>query len=195
MSYDHYMAVCRPLNYETIMSKGACGRIMVTSYIRVGVYGAMHTALTFSTTFRSNKIHHFFYDIPQMILISETKMNINEAAVSTFNASIALVCFTQILYSYVHIFSAVSRTSSLEGRSKALSTCLPHVVVVTVFLATAALTYLKPISELRLDLDITLSIFYTVVPPSLNPIIYSLRNKDIKLSLGKVLGIVSLKSN
>ncbi|KAI5169952.1 Olfactory Receptor 14J1 [Manis pentadactyla] len=190
MSYDRYVAVCRPLHYETIMTKGTCGRMVVASYISAGLSGAMHMAATFSTTFSSNKIHNFFCNIPQIILISDSKVNKNEASVTAFVTSISLVCFLSILYSYVHIFSAVSRISSLEGRSKALSTCLPHVVVVTVFLATAALAYLKPASELTSDLDMTLSMFYTVVPPSLNPIIYSLRNKDIKLSLGKLLGIV-----
>ncbi|KAI5272753.1 Olfactory Receptor 14J1 [Manis pentadactyla] len=169
--------------------------MVVASYITVGVYGAMHTAATFSTTFRSNKIHHFFCDTPQIILISETKMNINEVAVSAFSASIALVCFLSILYSYVHIFSAVFRISSLEGRSKSLSTCLPHGIIVTVFLTTGVMLYLKAASEVRSDIDITLSVFYTVVPPSLNPIIYSLRNKDIKLTVGKVLGIVSFNAN
>ncbi|KAI5138813.1 Olfactory Receptor 14J1 [Manis pentadactyla] len=132
MSSDHYVAICLPLHYETIMTKEACGWMVVASYITVGVYTAMHTALTFSTTFSSNKIHHFFCDIPQIILISETKMNINEVSITAFSASIALVCFISILYSYVHIFSAVFRMSSREARSKALSTFFPHVMVVTV---------------------------------------------------------------
>ncbi|KAI5154208.1 Olfactory Receptor 14J1 [Manis pentadactyla] len=195
MSYDRYMAICHPLHYETIMNKGACGWMVVVSYISGGFSGAMHTAATFSMTFNSSKMHHFFCDIPQIILISDSKMNTNEASVTAFTASIALVCFFSILYSYVHIFSAVFRISSLEGRSKALSTCLPHLVVVTVFFSTGALAYLKPASELRSGLDIILSMFYTVVPPSLNPIIYSLRNKDIKLTLGKVLRIVAFKSS
>ncbi|KAI5140161.1 Olfactory Receptor 14L1-Like [Manis pentadactyla] len=195
MSYDRYVAICFPLHYESILNKGACGQMVVASYITVVVCGAMHTAATFSTTFSSNKIHHFFCDIPQIILISETKMNINEASVTAFSVSISLACFLSILYSYVHIFSAVSRISSLEGRSKALSTCLPHLVVVTVFVSTGTLAYLKPASELRSNLDVSLSVFYTVVPPSLNPIIYSLRNKDIKVTLGKVLGIEQFKSN
>ncbi|KAI5154998.1 Olfactory Receptor 14A16 [Manis pentadactyla] len=195
MSYDRYVAVCCPLHYGTIMNKWACGWMVVASYISAGISGAMHTAATFSTTFTSNKIYHFFCDIPQIILISHSKMSINEASVLAFTASISLACFIFILYSYVHIFSAVSRISSLEGRSKALTTCLPHLVVVTVFLSTGALAYLKPASELRSDLDITLSVFYTVFPPSLNPIIYSLRNKDIKLTLERVLGIVAFKSN
>ncbi|KAI5163454.1 Olfactory Receptor 14J1 [Manis pentadactyla] len=195
MSYERYVAVCCLLHYETIMTKGACGQMVVASYISAVVSGAVHTGATFSTTFTSNKIHTFFCDIPQIILISDSKMNISEVSVTAFTACISLACFISILYSYVHIFSAVLRISSLEGRSKALSTCLPHLVVVTLFLSTAALAYLKPSSEVRSDLDITLSVFYTVVPPSLNPIIYSLRIKDLKRTLGKVFGIVVFKSN
>ncbi|KAI5178217.1 Olfactory Receptor 14A16 [Manis pentadactyla] len=193
MSYDRYVAICHLLHYETIKNKGGCGWMVVVSYVSAGIFGAMHTAATFSVTFSSNKIHHFFCDIPQIILISDAKMNINEVAVTAFAIIISLTCFTSILYSSVHIFSAVSRISSLEGRSKAFSTCLPHLVVVTVFFSTAALSNLKPASELRTHLDSTLSVFYTVVPPSLNPIIYSLRNKDIKLTLGKVVRIVAFK--
>ncbi|KAI5154517.1 Olfactory Receptor 14A16 [Manis pentadactyla] len=190
MSYDRYVAICCPLHYDSIMTKGACGRMVVASYISMGIYGAMHTAATFSTTFTSNKIYHFFCDIPQIILISDSKMNINEASVTAFGACISLACFFSILYSYVHI-SAVSRISSLEGSSKALSTCLPHLVVVTLFYSTGAVAYLKPASEGRSDLDTTLSVCYTVVPPSLNPTIYSLRNKDIKFTLGKFLGFLA----
>ncbi|KAI5187828.1 Olfactory Receptor 14A16 [Manis pentadactyla] len=181
MSYDRYVAICRPLHYETILNKGACGWMVVASYVSGGVSGAMHTAATFSITFSSNKIHHFFCDIPQIILISDSKMNTSEMSVTAFVASISLACFISILYSYVHIFSAVFRISSLEGRSKALSTCLPHLVVVTVFLSTGVLAYLKPASELETIVDLVLSVFYTVVPPSVNPITYSLRNKDIKI--------------
>ncbi|KAI5213036.1 Olfactory Receptor 14A16 [Manis pentadactyla] len=195
MSYDRYVAVCCPLHYETIMTKGASGRMVVASYVTSGIIAAMHTAATFSITFSSHKIHHFFCDIPQIILISDSKMNTNEVLVTAFGTSISLACFLSILYSYVHIFSAVSRISSLEGRSKALSTCLPHLVVVTVFLTTGAMAYLKPASELKSVVDMVLSVFYTVVPPSVNPIIYSLRNKDIKAALGKLLVVLIIKSN
>ncbi|KAI5170925.1 Olfactory Receptor 14A16 [Manis pentadactyla] len=195
MSYDRCVAICHPLHYETIMNKGACGRMVVASYVTSGMIGAMHTAATFSITFSSNKIHHFFCDIPQIILISDSKMNISEVSVTAFTASISLACFISILYSYVHIFSAVSRISSLEGSSKALSTCLPHLAVVTLFLSTGTVSYMKPASELKSIVDMVLSIFYTVVPPSVNPVIYSLRNKDIKVTLGKLLAVVVIMSN
>ena len=155
----------------------------------------MHMAVTFSKTFSYNKIHHFFCDIPQIMLISDSKTNINEASVTAFGASISLFCFLSTLYSYVHIIAAVSRISSLEARSKALSTCLPHVVVLTVFISTGAVAYLKPASELKFIVDLVLSVFYTVFPPSVNPIIYSLRNKDIKVALGKFLAVVVIKSD
>ncbi|KAI5164373.1 Olfactory Receptor 14A16 [Manis pentadactyla] len=195
MSYERYVTIGNLMHYEIIMNQGACVRMVVASYISAGIVAAMHTAAAFSVTFHSNKIHHFFSDIPQIILISESKLNTNEAAVTAFVIIISLTCFTSILYSYVHIFSAVPRISSLEGKSKALSTCLPHLVVVTVFFPTAAFAYLKPASELSSHRVSTLSVFYTVVPPSLNPVIYSLRNKDIKLTLGKVLRIVASMSN
>ncbi|KAI5178218.1 Olfactory Receptor 14A16 [Manis pentadactyla] len=193
MSYVHYVSICRPLYYKTIMTKEDVGQMAVASYISAVVSGAMHTGATFYTTFTSNKIHHFFCDIPQIILISDSKMNISEVSVTVLTGSISLACFISILYSYVNNFSAVSWISFLEGRSKALSTCLPHLVVVTLFLSTGALAYMKPASEVRSDLEITL--FYTVVPPSLNPIIYRLRNKDLKLTLRKVFGFVVFKSN
>ncbi|KAI5168112.1 Olfactory Receptor 14A16, partial [Manis pentadactyla] len=192
MPYDRYMAVCRPLHYETIMNKGACGWMVVASYVSAGIIGTMHTAATFSITFSSNKIHHFFCDIPQIMLISESNMNKSEVSVTAFVASISLACFNSILYSYVHILSAVSRISSLEGRSKALSTCFPHLAVVTVFLSTGALAYLKPASELKSIVEVVLSVFYTVVNPSVNPIIYSLRNKDIKE--GSLIGMAGVEA-
>ncbi|KAM6224075.1 olfactory receptor 14A16-like [Rhynchocyon petersi] len=126
MSYDRYVAICHPLHYGIIMSKGACGQMVVASYVSGGVNGVIHTAATFSVPFSSNKIHHFFCDIPQMLLITGSKMNIGEVSVTIIAVVASLVCFLAIVYSYVHIFSSVLRISSSEGRSKALSTCIPH---------------------------------------------------------------------
>ncbi|XP_012860657.2 putative olfactory receptor 14L1 [Echinops telfairi] len=195
MSYDRYVAICRPLHYEVIMNRGACGHMVAASYISGGISGGMHTAATFSVTFTSNRIYQFFCDIPQIILISDSRMNIKEISLIALSLSITIVCFVSIMYSYVHIFSTVRRISSSEGRNKALSTSIPHLLVVTLFILTASLDYLKPPSDTESVLDLILSVFYIVLPPLLNPIIYSLRNKDIKAVLGKMLSMESYKSN
>ncbi|XP_012412644.2 putative olfactory receptor 14L1 [Trichechus manatus latirostris] len=194
MSYDLYVAICCPLHYEVIMNTGACGQMVVASYISGVVSGAMHTAATFSITFSSNRIHQFFCDIPQIILIADSQLNIGELGITALIFSASLVCFVFIVYSYVHIFSIIQKASS-EGRNKALSTCIPLLVGVILFILTASLDYLKPPSNVRSVLDLILSVFYTVLPPTLNPIIYSLRNKEMNAALGKVLGMEVFKSN
>ncbi|KAM6224076.1 LOW QUALITY PROTEIN: olfactory receptor 14L1-like [Rhynchocyon petersi] len=192
MSYDRYVAICRPLHYEVIMNRVACGQMVLASYVSGGISGVMHTAATFSVIFNTNKIHQFFCDIPQIIIISNSK-KIAEIGIIAFILGVIFICFVFIFYSYIHIFSTVQKTSSSEGRSKALSTCIPHLIVVTLFILTASLDYLKPPSNLRSVLDLVLSVFYTVLPPTLNPIIYSLRNKDIKSALWKMLSLEIFK--
>nr|XP_036878887.1 putative olfactory receptor 14L1 [Manis javanica] len=187
MSYEHYVANCHLLYYEIIMNKRACGQMVVASYVSALVYGTMHASATFSTNYSSNKIHYFFCDIPPIILISNSKMNIDEASVSLAAVIMTIMCFTSISHSYVSIFSAVLKISSKEGRSKTLSTCIPHLVVVALFTFTAALAYLKLPSPSQTILDLLLSIYYTILPPVMNPIIYSLRNKDMKAALERVL--------
>nr|XP_036861485.1 putative olfactory receptor 14L1 [Manis javanica] len=187
MSYDRHVAICRPLHYETVMTKEACGRIVVASYVSALVYGAMHASAMFSTNFSSNKIHHFFFYISQIIFTSNPKMNIDEASVTLIAAIMTIMCFTSISYSYVNIFSAVLKISSKEGRSKTLSTCIPHLAVVSLFTFTAALAYLKPASPSQTILDLLLSVSYTVLSPIMNPVICSLRNKDMNAALERVL--------
>uniref|UniRef100_G3UEN3 G-protein coupled receptors family 1 profile domain-containing protein n=1 Tax=Loxodonta africana TaxID=9785 RepID=G3UEN3_LOXAF len=184
MSYDCYVAICRSLHYEVIVNRGACGQMVVASYVSGGVSGVMHTAATFSV--------NFFCDIPQIILISDSKVNIGEIGITAFIFCVTLPCFVYIVYSYVHIFSIVRRTSSSEGRTKALSICIPHLIVV--FVLTASLDFPKPPPDSRSVLDFILSIFYTVLPPTFNPLIYSLRNRYIKAALKQLLGKEVLKS-
>ncbi|XP_005414329.1 PREDICTED: putative olfactory receptor 14L1 [Chinchilla lanigera] len=186
MSYDRYVAICRPLHYEAIMGRGACVRMMAASWLSGVVSGLMHVAATFSLPFcGSNRVHQFFCDIPQLLSLLDSKVIINEVRIMVFITCLVIICFVLITLSYVYIFSAILRIPSKEARSKTFSTCIPHLVVVTLFLISGSIDYVKPISSSPSSLDFFLPVFYTVVPPTLNPIIYSLRNRDIKAALGR----------
>ncbi|XP_028909560.1 olfactory receptor 14A16-like [Ornithorhynchus anatinus] len=188
MSYDRYAAICLPLRYEVIVDRGACGKLAAASWLGGGLFGAMYTAGTVRLSFcGSNLIQQFFCDIPSLLKIScsETHVVIDVSVATAF--TLAFVSFVFIVVSYVRIFGAVLRMPASEGRARAFSTCLPHLVVVTVFLSTGAVAYLKPVSDSPSSLDLLVSVFYTTVPPALNPLIYSLRNRDVKAALGRVL--------
>ncbi|XP_038598525.1 olfactory receptor 14A2-like [Tachyglossus aculeatus] len=150
MSYDRYLAICSALYYEVIMDHRTC----------------IEMAATFSLPFcRSHVITQFFCDIPSVIKLSCSKTyTAFKVAVAT-GACFSVFCFVSIVVSYVRIFRAVLRMPASEGRAKAFSTCLPHIVVVTVFISTAAFAHLKPTSSSSFQLDLLVSVFYTVVPP------------------------------
>ncbi|XP_037376966.1 olfactory receptor 14J1-like [Talpa occidentalis] len=187
MSYDRYVAICLPLRYEIIMDVRTCVLGVLGVWISAIISGIMHTAATFSMHFCGSRvIHQFFCDIPQLLKLSCANEYINEVAVSGFVALVAFLCVIFIVLSYIQIFSTVLRMPSAEGRAKAFSTCLPHLVVVILFISTSGFEFLKPPSDSPSALDILLTIMYTVVPPTLNPMIYSLRNKAIKAALRKV---------
>ncbi|XP_038603566.1 putative olfactory receptor 14L1 [Tachyglossus aculeatus] len=187
MSYDRYVAICLPLRYEIIMSRQACGKMAAASWLSGGVSGLMHTAATFSVPFCGpSTIHQFFCDVPQLLALSDPSVIIIEVWVTIAVVSLAFLCLASIVVSYVHIFWAVLRMPVSEGRAKAFSTCLPHLAVVTFFVSTGGFAYLNPKGSPVLDL--LLSVFYAVVPPAVNPLIYSLRNKDMKSALWKILG-------
>ncbi|XP_055988220.1 olfactory receptor 14J1-like [Sorex fumeus] len=189
MSYDRYVAICLPLRYEIIMNVRTCVHGLVIVWVSGAISGAMHTAATFSIHFCGPRIiHQFFCDVPQIMKLACSSEFMSEIGVSLFTALLSFLCFLYIGFSYVHIFSSVLRMPSAEGRAKAFSTCLPHLVVVILFLSTGAFEYFKPHSESPTALDRLLTIMYSVVPPTFNPVIYSLRNKAIKLALRKVLG-------
>uniref|UniRef100_F6UCG1 Olfactory receptor n=2 Tax=Ornithorhynchus anatinus TaxID=9258 RepID=F6UCG1_ORNAN len=188
MSYDRYVAICQPLRYEVIMKRTACAQMAGASWVSGGLSAILHTAVTFSVPFSGrNVIRQFFCDIPQMIRLSGPRGNPGEVGLIFLMAGLSLACLVSITVSYALIFSTVLKFPSAKGRSKAFSTCLPHLAVVSLFLLTGSSEYLKPTSGDPLLLDQLLSVFYTVIPPALNPIIYSLRNKDIKAALGKGL--------
>ncbi|XP_037376969.1 olfactory receptor 14J1-like [Talpa occidentalis] len=187
MSYDRYVAICFPLRYEIIMDVSTCVRGVLSVWISGVITGIMHTVATFSIHFcGSHIIHQFFCDIPQLLKLSCSNEYINEVGVSAFLSLMALLCIVFIGVSYTHIFSTVLRMPSAEGRAKAFSTCIPHLAVVILFISTSVFEFFKPTSDSPSALDILLTIMYTVVPPTLNPMIYSLRNKAIKVALRKI---------
>ncbi|XP_058141016.1 olfactory receptor 14K1-like [Dasypus novemcinctus] len=188
MSYDRYVAICCPLYYEIVMTKGVCVQMIAVSWLNGGVFGILYSAGTFSLNFCGpNKINQFFCDVPALLKLtcSEEHATINiSVAIGVCYAFSCLVC---IAVSYVYIFSAVLKIPSRESKSKAFSTCMPHLFVVSAFLVAGAVAYLKPASDEPSSLDMLGSVLYSVAPPTLNPVIYCLKNKDIKSALSKVL--------
>ncbi|XP_007538056.2 olfactory receptor 14K1-like [Erinaceus europaeus] len=191
MSCDRYVAICRPLHYETIMSRGVCIQLLVISWVSGGALGILYSAATFSLTFcGSNKIHQFFCDVPALLKLTCSEEFTTIDISMAIGICYAFACLVCIVVSYGYIFSTVLKIPSRQSQSKAFSTCLPHLFVVSTFLLTGAVAYLKPAADAPSLIDLLVSMFYSVVPPTLNPIIYCLRNKDIKLALSKVLGNV-----
>ncbi|XP_030744588.1 olfactory receptor 14A16-like [Echinops telfairi] len=188
MAYDRYAAICRPLHYETMMSSGACVRMVTASWFSGCVYGSIHVTGTFSVNFcGQNIVQQFFCDVPSLLTLACSGEHILESAFIIASCCFAFVCFILMVVSYVHIFSTVLRIPSVKGRMKAFSTCIPHLTVVTLFLFSGIITYLAKNLKSTSSLKMLISVFYTVLPPTLNPLIYSLRNKDMKMALGKLI--------
>ncbi|XP_037374441.1 olfactory receptor 14J1-like [Talpa occidentalis] len=188
MSYDRFVAICLPLRYEIIMDVNTCIHGVLGVWVSAVISGIMHTAATFSIHFcGSHVIHQFFCDIPQLLKLSCSNDYISEIGVTCFIAIVVFLCVIFIGLSYAQIFSTVLRMPSAEGRAKAFSTCLPHLTVFMLFITTSSIEFLKPPSDSPNALDVFLTIMYTVVPPTANPMIYSLRNQAIKAALRKVV--------
>uniref|UniRef100_A0A8D0HI79 Olfactory receptor n=1 Tax=Sphenodon punctatus TaxID=8508 RepID=A0A8D0HI79_SPHPU len=183
MGYDRYVAICDPLHYDTVMNKGASGA-WITGFLSA----TLHTGSTFAITFCSNVVNQFFCEIPQLLKLSCSDLYLIEVGALVFSASLGSGCFVFIIVSYVQIFRAVLRIPSVKGRQKAFSTCLPHLIVIFLFLSTSFFAYLKPPSSSTSNLDVVVSMVYAVVPQVINPIIYSMRNKEIKAALWKLIG-------
>ncbi|XP_044531305.1 olfactory receptor 14A2-like [Gracilinanus agilis] len=188
MSYDRYVAICQPLHYETIMNKKSCVQMAFASWFSGSVIGTMYSASTFSLPFcGSREIHQFFCDVPSLLRISCSEKHIAVYVSIFIGLGLVIFCCISIIISYGHIFSTVLKIPTTQGRSKAFSTCLPHLIVFIVFVITGSMAYLKPSLDSDSVLDLLLSMFYTVAPPTLNPVIYGLRNKDMKTSIKKFI--------
>uniref|UniRef100_A0A8V0X2T4 Olfactory receptor n=1 Tax=Gallus gallus TaxID=9031 RepID=A0A8V0X2T4_CHICK len=198
MSYDRYVAICKPLHYGTLLGSRACATMAAAAW-GIGFFNSLlHTASTFSLPLcQGNAVDQFFCEIPHILKLScskSFKSYLREVGFLLFSVCLALVFFVFIVVSYVQIFRAVLRMPSEQGRHKAFSTCLPHLAVVSLFLSTGSFAQMKPFSNSSPFLDLMVSFLYSVLPPTLNPIIYSMRNKEIKHALSKVLQNVHYSS-
>ncbi|KAM6395437.1 olfactory receptor 14A16-like [Rhynochetos jubatus] len=188
MAYDRYVAICRPLHYGTLLGSRACAHMAAAAWGTGFLYAVLHTASTFSLPLcQGNAVEQFFCEIPQILKLSCSDTYLREVGLLVVSACLDLVCFVFIVLSYVGIFRAVLRIPSEQGRHKAFSTCLPHLAVVSLFLSTAMFACLKPPSISSPSLDLVLAVLYSVVPPAVNPLIYSMRNQELKDALRKLM--------
>ncbi|XP_068947122.1 olfactory receptor 5T17-like [Petaurus breviceps papuanus] len=189
MAYDRFIAICNPLLYTAIMTPRVYVPLIISSYIGGVLHAILHTVATFSLSFcESNVIRHIFCDIPPLLAISCSDTHVNELLLFIFVSSIEIFTILIVLVSYGFIFAAILRIRSAEGRRKVFSTCGSHLTGVSIYHGTILFMYLRPAASYSLSHDMVVSVFYTIVIPMLNPIIYSLRNKDVKEAVKKVLG-------
>ncbi|XP_050175641.1 olfactory receptor 14J1-like, partial [Myiozetetes cayanensis] len=188
MCYDRYVAICKPLHYGTLLGSRACAHMAAAAWASGFLYSLLHTANTFSLPLcQGNALGQFFCEIPHILKLSCSHTSIRELGLLGVSACVAFGCFIFIVFSYVQIFRAVLRIPSEQGRYKAFSTCLPHLAVVSLFISAGTFAYLKPPSISSLSLDLVLSVLYSVVPPALNPLIYSLRNQELRDAIRKMM--------
>ncbi|XP_014816192.1 PREDICTED: olfactory receptor 14A16-like [Calidris pugnax] len=188
MAYDRYVAICKPLHYGTLLGSRACVHMAAAAWGSGLLYAVIHTASTFSLPLcQGNVLEQFFCEIPQILKLSCSDSDyLREVGLIVVSAFLVFGCFVFIVVSYVQIFRAVLRIPSEQGRHKAFSTCLPHLAVVSLFVSTGMFAHLKPPSISSPFLDLVISVLYSMVPPAVNPLIYSMRNQELKDALWKL---------
>ncbi|XP_047373650.1 olfactory receptor 5B2-like [Sciurus carolinensis] len=183
MAYDRYVAVCRPLHYTTVMTKSVCVHLVLGAYVCGFLNASVHTTNTFGLSFcESNVVHHFFCDLPAVMVLSCSDKHVSELVLivaSGFNVICALLV---ILISYLFIFITISKMHSAKG----LSTCASHLTALSIFYGTVIFMYFQSSSSHSMDTDKMASVFYVIIIPMLNPMIYSLRNREVKSAFQKV---------
>nr|XP_002708963.2 olfactory receptor 10AG1-like [Oryctolagus cuniculus] len=188
MSYDRYVAICNPLHYPLVMNHKMCVQLAVSSWVSGIPVQIGQTWQIFSLHFcNSNLINHFFCDIPPILKLACGDTSVHEVSVYVVVMLVAAVPFLLILVSYSKIISTILRLPTATGRTKAFSTCSSHLLVVVLFFGSGTITYLRPKSNHSAGTDKLLSLFYTIVTPMFNPMIYSFRNKDVMAALRKLL--------
>ncbi|KAM9169089.1 olfactory receptor 14A16-like [Mergus octosetaceus] len=173
MSYDRYIAICKPLHYGSLLGSRACAQMAAAAWGTGVLCALLHTANTFSLSLcQGNAVDQFFCEIPQILKLSCSHSYLRNVWVLMIGVGLASMCFIFILFSYVQVFRAVLRMPSEQGQQKAFSTCLPHLALAmfSLYISTAMITYLKPPSISSSALDMVMAVLYSVVPPTLNPL-------------------------
>ncbi|KAM9061506.1 olfactory receptor 13G1-like [Sarcophilus harrisii] len=187
MAYDRYVAICHPLHYSTMMNKRVCmllaAGVWSISILNTSINSSLMLRLSFC---HSNVVNHFFCEIPPLLKLSCTPTYLNETMAFTADVFLAVGNFMITMLSYACIISSILKIRTNEGKKRAFSTCSSHLIVVSMYYSTVIYTYIRPSSSYSLDKDKVVSVIYTSVAPTLNPLIYTLRNKDVKVGLKKV---------
>ncbi|XP_034278994.2 olfactory receptor 14L1-like [Pantherophis guttatus] len=191
MAYDRYVAICHPLRYSLILNRGACSQMALASWISSFVHASLQTTITFQLNFCGlNIIGQFFCDVPQLQKISCTDTKFNQIFMWISGFIVCIFCTGFVFASYGYIFSVILKIPSSQGRYKTFSTCSPHLTVFSLFIITSMFSYLRPQTLSSPTMDLLSAVLYAVLPPVLNPIIYSFRNKDMQESLRKTAPII-----
>ncbi|XP_074400372.1 olfactory receptor 14J1-like [Zonotrichia albicollis] len=188
MCYDRYVSICKPLHYGTLLGCRACAHMAAAAWASAFLNSLLHTANTFSLPLcHGNALGQFFCEIPQILKLSCSNSSLRELGLIVVSVCLLFSCFVFIVFSYVQILRVLLRIPSEQGRHKAFSTCLPHLAVVSLFISSAIFAHLKPPSLSSPSLDLAVSVLYSVVPPALNPLIYSLRNQELKAAVRRLI--------
>ncbi|NXS66625.1 O1052 protein, partial [Pandion haliaetus] len=186
MAYDRYVAICNPLLYTISMPKRVCVQLVAGSYIGGTLNSLIQTCCLLPLSFCGpNVINHYFCDTNPLLKLTCSDDHLNELLLVTFNGAISMSVLFIIVVSYMYILISILRIRSVEGRQKAFSTCASHLLTVTLFYVPAGLSHMQPASKYSLEMEKVTAVFYTLVVPMLNPLIYSLRNKEVKDALRK----------
>nr|XP_048286542.1 olfactory receptor 5B12-like [Myodes glareolus] len=189
MAYDRYAAVCKPLHYTTVMTSNTCACLTISSYVCGFLNSSIHTGNIFKLSFcKFNVIDHFFCDVPPLLALSCSDTSVSEMMVFFVVGFNVLFSIIVISISYLYIFITILSIQSSEGRQKAFSTCASHLTAVSIFYGTIIFMYLQPSSSHSMGTDKVASVFYTMIIPMLNPLVYSLRNKEVKSAFRKAMG-------
>ncbi|XP_006997641.1 olfactory receptor 10K2-like [Peromyscus maniculatus bairdii] len=195
MGYDRYVAICHPLRYTVLMGHRVCAGLVAAACVCGFTVAQMITSLVFHLPFHSsNQLRHFFCDISPVLKAACLHAHFTQIAIFLLCALVLVIPLLLILTSYIHIISAILQFPSTLGRYKAFSTCASHLVVVIVHYGCASFIYLRPKSGYSSSQDALISVSYTILTPLFNPVIYSLRNKEFKSALHRVIGrVVTLR--